>query len=643
MKALKVIGQLCKWTARVLAGLLLLAALAMALIQTPWAKRRLASLTARVLSTENVRVSIGRLQGLVPFDVRVDEIRLADASGDWLQAAGVQIQLSAADLARRRLVFQYVRVARLHLSRWPETAERPAAPPAAVRPAAHGPHIEFRRVQVNTLLLDKAVAGESLTLLVHGSADVSPAAGGRVQCQVLRLDDRIGSARVTASWNGSPATLTLDAELHDDPRGPLARRLPSPATGPLRAQLTGEGPMKAFRGRLEAGAEGFGQFSTTFTLDARRPLALDFKALFQNDGGLPLPFKEVALSGHADRLLDQPAGEFDAKVIYDDEPFAARMAVLYQDGRLQVSNLDFQAGSVSVKGNLTFDPESRLARGRLTAALPYLSEIANRWGWPVGGDARLDIELETAGDEQGVTIRGEGGNLTTPFAGAADFRLNARIQQAWHRPRGRVELVLHDVTAKQVAFSNLTFSVEGDKEALAWSVDAAGRALQPFDVSASGQFREADGERSMRIDKMTGRFAGRTCRLAAPAAVTVGRDRLAWGPITWQIGTGRLTTSGAFTGQDVQATMELNQLPLGVVSELGWPELEGHASGKLEIQGPCSRPAAELQLKFSGVKPRQPLVIPLTTAEADVRLRAQEGRLSAEWTLLGPARVSAAG
>src|SRR6185437_3656079 len=95
-RALKIAGG-------ALAGLLLAVALAFGLLQTGPGKAWLAQRLAAALSGPDGRATITGIAGLVPFDMRVARIELADAQGPRVTIDDAMLSVAPADLIARRL------------------------------------------------------------------------------------------------------------------------------------------------------------------------------------------------------------------------------------------------------------------------------------------------------------------------------------------------------------------------------------------------------------------------------------------------------------------------------------------------------------------------------------------------------------
>jgi len=84
-------NRIRRWAKRLAIGLgvlVLLVAVLFLVAQTPWAKRRIASVVERALGEQTgSQVRIGSLRGTLPFSLALDDVSFEDKDGVWLQVS----------------------------------------------------------------------------------------------------------------------------------------------------------------------------------------------------------------------------------------------------------------------------------------------------------------------------------------------------------------------------------------------------------------------------------------------------------------------------------------------------------------------------------------------------------------------------
>src|SRR6266446_981382 len=99
---MKTLLKTIKIFAGVTFGLMLLILLAFATVQTQAGKDWIATQAAHALSGDGATASIARFEGTIPFDMRLSEIHLGDAEGEYLAATNLTFALAARSLLRGR-------------------------------------------------------------------------------------------------------------------------------------------------------------------------------------------------------------------------------------------------------------------------------------------------------------------------------------------------------------------------------------------------------------------------------------------------------------------------------------------------------------------------------------------------------------
>src|SRR6516165_10508050 len=88
-------------------------------LQTATGKAWLAATIARMASSPGMVVTIERLEGSPPFNIRIGTIRVADREGSWLELEDLAFVVDARALLRRALVIERLQAASARVTRQP--------------------------------------------------------------------------------------------------------------------------------------------------------------------------------------------------------------------------------------------------------------------------------------------------------------------------------------------------------------------------------------------------------------------------------------------------------------------------------------------------------------------------------------------
>ncbi|MGH6960437.1 MAG: hypothetical protein ACREE7_08150, partial [Dongiaceae bacterium] len=250
-----------RWLRRLSLSVAAVAALVVALLlllQTPAAKRIVAERLASTLTAASgFQVQIGAIEGTLPFDAEITDVRVSDAGGLWLTADRLKIGWRPTDLLARRLHVTAIAVDTLALARLPAAQPEEPTEKRGIDLSLALPRLPLPTtvdgLQIKRVVLAPAVIGEPAILDLTGRAALGGAARDAVVALAMtRIDDRNGTARLQLGQSGSPAQLTLDAVIDEPAGGLIARVLSLPGLAPVSLRLAGNGPASDWRGQLRA-------------------------------------------------------------------------------------------------------------------------------------------------------------------------------------------------------------------------------------------------------------------------------------------------------------------------------------------------------------------------------------------------------
>ena len=378
-----------------LALVCLLLAGAFAFAQTSFGQRLIAQQISRALSDAETSVQLVGLQGLIPFDVRLEQLSLADTKGVWLDVEDLRIAASPRALLRARLEVDELSAGRVALHRLPAEDDPGDAGLLPELPSSLPPVI-IRSLAVDHLAVGAAVLGEDAVFGLSGRLGTGDA--GRVVNATLdlqRQDEDTARASLQARLHMADRTLALHLQATET-GGLLAALTGRAGAGDFTLELAGEGPLDGWKGDLRAEAAGLAR------AEARIGFALSDTTRVRVEGVL-----EPARGS-----LPAPAEAFVGERLE-----LGLSAVQTGPGRLEIEDL------------------------RATTALGALT-----------GSGRLDLEAERLAAQASLEISDlaalAGSRLPVPVAGS--LHLSANMDGQILRPRGRLQFAVTELVAGEV-------------------------------------------------------------------------------------------------------------------------------------------------------------------------------------------------
>jgi translocation and assembly module TamB len=350
--------HLLRSVAAAVAVVTVLGVLFLLLLQTPMAKRMAAERLASALTeASGFEVRVGAIEGTLPFDATITDVRVSDAGGPWLAVDRLAIDWRPMELLAGRLHVTAVTAGEVTLARLPASRPKQPADQRGLDVSLQLPQLPMPTtvdgLRIGRIVLAPPLIGEEAVLTLAGRAELGGAArDAALALAVTRIDGRHGTVALQLGQSGSPAELTIDASIDEPAGGVIARALSLPGLPPVSLRLAGNGPTTDWRGKLQAQA-GSTRLDGALALAVDNALSLDVDAHAQEAG----------------RLAPQ-VGAF-VPSLFD---IAARLR--WRPGqRLEIAHLAVRApeATAALSGVLDFDS------GRVQASFDVAIADAARW------------------------------------------------------------------------------------------------------------------------------------------------------------------------------------------------------------------------------------------------------------------------
>ncbi len=309
----KYIKRIAKWTAVGILALLVFGSALFGLVQTEWGKQHVAGWVASALSRDpDIHVKAVGLRGLVPFSFQLDSMVVSDGTGDWLRIEDVDFRWSPMALIKGRFHVNKLHIATVQLDRVPFSEKEKKSgqfewPVWTARMAS----LVVEEFYCGTLSVGEPFLGEQASFTVSGGiGDQEDKKGLKGFWHIDRTDGPMASARVDWVVDGKEdPLLALNAVLREEEGRLFETVLGLRDAGALSIGLEGQGPIKAWKGRLIGKAENIGAIESEIELGVQKDLRL------KGDGHITLnPF---LLPSGVSPLLKDGRTHFALDVRYD--------------------------------------------------------------------------------------------------------------------------------------------------------------------------------------------------------------------------------------------------------------------------------------------------------------------------------------
>lgn len=385
-------GRIFKIIGLILGSLLLLVLLAFALLQTGFAKQKIADLIASSLTDETTTAEVEDLRGLLPFDFTLERFVLADDQSPWLVLRDVRFDWSFAALFLARVQINEISAARILVDHLPPAKEEPEEeeekepfeiPTSLPEMPDFIPTIVVEKLAFEKIELGEAIVGEAMSLALHGQVrTVDDDSAIETKLDIERLYQETLKVDLTAILGLYP--LALDLSLSADETGGLLGRLVGrPEMTEVQIKLTGRGPLSGWQGNLSADAASIARLNSRLTFGITEQPYLGFTGTLFPDKDL-LPVDTIAMLGKQTDIDLQVKAPNPKKI--EIAPLSVSNDLLTLNSLIGV-NLDAQ--TIAAKLELLIDQLKRL------------NELADL---SLGGNARLDLAVDGPMQQPSVVL-----------------------------------------------------------------------------------------------------------------------------------------------------------------------------------------------------------------------------------------------
>ncbi|MBH0237837.1 translocation/assembly module TamB domain-containing protein [Methylobrevis albus] len=381
------------------------------------------------ISSPNMRIRLGRIDGALSSDVRIASITVADREGIYLTINGARLVWSRLALLRGRLDVDLLEAESIDFTRPPVPAEGidPAAPaPFAVPELPVSIEIDALRVPVVNLGA-AVVGGTAATLAIDGAVSLD---GGALDARLAidRTDGVGGRLALAATYANDTEQLGLDLDFNEPQGGLLSTALNIEGRPAMQFTIKGDGPLNDFAADIMLAADGRRLLGGQTTINAAGEDGLRLRTDLTGTLAPLVPAAYADFVAGESTLAIDATRSGDGTIRLDRANVVSGVVALDIDGALAADgfptaiNIDGRVGSATGAAvNLPGSERSKLDRASFIVA--FGSGDTWRAEIDIDGLATEDLDIDSAVIRAGGNAR----NLADPATRSLDFDLTGRI------------------------------------------------------------------------------------------------------------------------------------------------------------------------------------------------------------------------
>ncbi|MFP4362023.1 MAG: translocation/assembly module TamB domain-containing protein, partial [Alphaproteobacteria bacterium] len=297
------------------------------------------------------------------------------------------------------------------------------------------------------------------------------------------------------------------------------------------------------------------------------------------------------LTGRLDAAATKPAGEVTLASAY-----------VLTGERVDLDELRVRAPGLALDGGLDVTLAPLALDGGLTGGSRDLAGLGRWLDLPLAGALDLEVALASAG---GQTARIDASTRGLEAAGLALERLalTATASEVFATPRLEARADLAGLATGASVVDRAEATVAGGLDALAVTVDAAGRLPQSFDLAAAADLALAGGPLTVTLTRLDGELEELPVRLVRPATFRMDGATLALEGLALDLDTGRLAGDARLGPERIDGLLELEGLRLERLGALGVPPLAGELATTLRLDGTRRAPVLDGAVALGELRP----------------------------------------
>ncbi|MFJ6326254.1 MULTISPECIES: translocation/assembly module TamB domain-containing protein [unclassified Rhizobium] len=407
---IRILGRLVRWIAYAVVAILLLVITAVLIVgMIPSATNYAVTQVAKLASTPDHTITIAAPSGLLSGNLKVGSITVADTKGVFAKVQNLAIDWSPLSLLTGTFHADRVAADVIDFQRLPVST---VAPAQETQSASSGGFslpiaIDIGRIALPDLRIGQAVAGQDFNLAADGSVKANSSSMG-LTLNASRQD--VPDAKLTADIAFAPAEnqLKLKTQISEPRDGMLAGLLHLPGGPAINIDLSGEGPLSNWAGKLQA------------ALDGKPTVAINGHHSLSGDG---LHHIDVKGGGNVNSLLPPTM-----RPLFAGQTTIDLAATFDGKGKIDIQTGNLATGSVVVAASGTLDPAGN---NSLNANLIGTSGPVD-FRWPMDGGevraliSRVDVALTGAAQSVKIDAKAAVDSASTPQGQIGQVNLSAR-------------------------------------------------------------------------------------------------------------------------------------------------------------------------------------------------------------------------
>lgn len=271
---------------------------------------------------------------------------------------------------------------------------------------------------------------------------------------------------------------------------------------------------------------------------------------------------------------------------------------------LAFEDLSLEGTGFNMHGNLSADMEGSVLMGELDGDFTDFSIINALSGREILGSATLHMKSVMLSGMNTIELNIHGKDITDPIGHTDNIDMDLSLSGPLDDPEITCSASIIGFSKDDILLKSVNIKAQGRPEAIGFSLTGAGNFVYGIVIQTSGDISLSSSAQSLAIKSFRGEYGILPVSLTSPFRVTRSDKGVEFERMEFNIAGGSVAGYGRFSGDAVDLNLNINNIPMSLLTLAGIDQLEGNARGSITLSGDPTQPYAEAFFSFNNMRLR---------------------------------------
>lgn len=258
---------------------------------------------------------------------------------------------------------------------------------------------------------------------------------------------------------------------------------------------------------------------------------------------------------------------------------------------LDLRKIELRGSGIILQGDFTTQIDRPLLLdGNLKLVCEDLTGPSSFFEENVSGSLSIEGAVHKGGTDIDIGMNMMGTDLNSRFINTEKVDIKSRITGSLDSPLIDSNVLLKNVKQDNLVFDSIDAEVNGTVNNADFRIKGNGRSAHEFKVDLGGTYRRNETNQVLSVNNLQADYESMPLNLMRPFNLIRSDNTIELGNIELNFHRGIIKSSGSLVNDQINFSLEYQDLPLSSLSLFGIPNIKGFYSGNLSIGGSLSEP-----------------------------------------------------